>query len=92
MGIDRPWVSNLYYPDQTRNEGLDNHNAYQTDYTFIQNPVGIYRQVALLESEETRASGILVAPNLVLTARHVVENAVGDYGDAAGLPPSSETR
>ena len=57
MGINRPWVTNIYYPNGTENEGLDNHNAYQTDYTFIQNPVGIYRQVARIESEKTTGSG-----------------------------------
>jgi hypothetical protein len=71
MGMNTPWVSNLAVnPDGS-------HNAYQTHYTFIGNPAGIYGLVVRLNGNGRGGSGILIGPDLVLTAAHVVTDLGG---------------
>ena len=66
--MDRPWIRN--------NEGTIVH-SYQSDYTLATNINGVLSDVVQLSAynlsgEGLTGSGILIAPDLILTANHVL--------------------
>ena len=84
--MDRPWIRN--------NEGTIVH-SYQSDYTLATNINGVLSDVVQLSAynlsgEGLTGSGILIAPDLILTANHVLHGTLAlnlDYGDMIPITP-----
>ena len=71
-----PWVGNRVVNPKT-----NSHNAYLSSYTLITNTSGIYANIVKISGSNSSGdgltgSGILIAPNLVLSANHVLNGSL----------------